>query len=254
MTAELAWLLPAFLLVAFCYATAGFGGGSSYLAILALAMLPTGELRTTALLCNLVVAGGGTWRLARAGQLPWRRAVPLVVASIPLAYLGGRLALPREQFLYLLGAVLLVAGLLMLLGRWRRDTVEESTRESENWWSSLALGGGLGFLSGVVSIGGGIFLSPVLFLSRWAAAKQIAAVTSLFIFVNSLGGLGGNLAAGRAVDWALTGPLLLAVLIGGQLGSRLTVGQLRAAQVRRAAAVLILVVAVRLLLPYVWPS
>lgn len=243
------WLVPSFFLVALCYATAGFGGGSSYLALLALTALPTGELRTTALLCNLAVAGGGVWRLGRAGKLPWRRALPLVLASVPLAYLGGRVVLPREQFLLLLGAVLLTAGALMLL---RRTREAKFNRVTTGYAGPALLGGTLGFLSGVVSIGGGIFLSPVLFLTRWAEAKQIAAVTSLFIFVNSLAGLAGNLEAGRSVDWGLTLPLLLAVLIGGQLGSRLTVRRLRSLQVRRAAAVLILVVAVRLLLPYFW--
>lgn len=233
------------------------GGGSSYLAVLALAALPTGEMRITALVCNLIVAGGGVFHFARAGELPWRKALPLVVCSIPAAYLGGRIALPREQFLGLLGIVLLCAGLAMW---WRpgpqgaspgRDPSEDKPRSrSDPRFYAAGLGGLLGFLAGLVSIGGGIFLSPVLFLRRWAPARTIAAVTSLFIFVNSLSGLGGQLSQGAAVSWRLLLVLALAVLVGGQIGTRLTLRKLSPGAIRRIAAVLIVLVGVRLLLQF----
>lgn len=113
--------------------------------------------------------------------------------------------------------------------------------------TSAGLGAGLGFLAGVVSIGGGIFLSPVLFLQRWAAARKIAAVTSLFIFVNSIAGLAGQFSRSVSVDWSLLGWLAIMVFLGGQLGTRLTIRKLSSTTIRRIAAVLIIAVGVRLL-------
>lgn len=214
-------------------------------------------MRATALVCNLIVAGGGVFHFWKAGEMPWRRALPLVLCSVPAAYLGGRIELPREQFLGVLGAVLLFAGLAMWL---RRDSaapaqppeadVSGAKPGSDSPGAILiagGLGGGLGFLAGLVSIGGGIFLSPVLFLQRWAAARAIAAVTSLFIFVNSLSGLAGQLSRGLELSWPLLSVLALAVLIGGQIGTRITLRSLSATTIRRVAAVLIIVVGVRLL-------
>jgi len=254
LTAELYLLSPVFLLIALAYATAGFGGGSSYLAVLALAALP-----------NLIVAGGGVFHFTRAGEMPWRRALPLVLCSVPAAYLGGRIALPREQFLGLLGVVLLLAGLAMWLRSGKtteekaapvpsqrdpKQAVSDSKLPTEDVKSGMLaglLGGLLGFLAGLVSIGGGIFLSPVLFLRRWASARAIAAVTSLFIFVNSLSGLAGQLSKGIEVSWQLLVVLALSVLIGGQIGTRLTLRKLSPTAIRRIAAVLIVAVGVRLL-------
>jgi uncharacterized membrane protein YfcA len=233
---------------------AGFGGGSSYLAVLALAALPTTEMRAIALVCNIIVAGGGVFHFVRAGKMPWRRALPLVLCSVPAAFLGGRIALPREQFLGLLGVVLLLAGLAMW---WRTGiTATKPEEKSEEPGTkklvgteitSGLLGTVLGFLAGLVSIGGGIFLSPVLFLQRWAAARAIAAVTSLFIFVNSMAGLAGQVSKGIEVNWQLLTALAITVFIGGQIGTRLTLKELSPTAIRRVAAILIVVVGVRLL-------
>ena len=253
LNAELLYLAPVFFLIALTYATAGFGGGSSYLAVLALAALPTGEMRATALICNLIVAGGGVFHFWKAGEMPWERALPLVLLSVPAAYLGGRIELPREQFLGLLGLVLLFAGLAMWWrpglerGRSEPDAPPEAANSGGDQLKAGLLGGALGFLAGLVSIGGGIFLSPVLFLQRWAAARAIAAVTSLFIFANSLSGLAGQLSRGLELSWQLLGVLALAVFAGGQMGTRLTLRSLSATTIRRVAAVLIVFVGVRLL-------
>jgi uncharacterized membrane protein YfcA len=233
---------------------AGFGGGSSYLAVLALATLPTTEMRAIALVCNIIVAGGGVFHFVRAGEMPWRRALPLVLCSVPAAFLGGRIALPREQFLGLLGVVLLLAGLAM----WWRTGLAAAKPEKQRdepgkkqlirmGVTSGLLGTVLGFLAGLVSIGGGIFLSPVLFLQRWAAARTIAAVTSLFILVNSMAGLAGQVSRGIEVSWQLLAALAITVFIGGQIGTRLTLQRLSPTAIRRVAAVLIVVVGVRLL-------
>lgn len=246
-------LAPIFFLIALTYAMAGFGGGSSYLAVLALTALPTPEMRLTALVCNIIVTGGGLWYYVRAGVVPWRKALPLVLCSVPAAYVGGRIALPREQFLGLLGVVLLVAGAMM----WQRTNtteVEEVVKEKTSVFAQVIIGGALGFLAGLVSIGGGIFLSPLLFLQRWGKARQIAAVTSLFILANSLAGLGGQLSAGARLAETPLAWLALAVLLGGQVGSRLTVSKLSPTVIRRVAAGLILLVGLRLLVQTVGAS
>ena len=240
-----AYLIPTFFLTALLYATAGFGGGSTYLALLALTDLPVGQLRPLALCANLVVAGGGAWRFWRAGQLPGRRAGGLVLASVPAAFLGGLVALPREQYLGLLAVVLLAAGLLTW---WRPRAAENEPPASRSQRTGLALGGATGLLAGVVGIGGGVFLAPALYRLRWGGARRIAATTSLFICANSLAGLAGQFAAGARLPGGW-GPvaLLLAVLAGGQLGTRLTLGYLSPTLIRRTTAVLIIAVALRLL-------
>ncbi|WP_198664745.1 sulfite exporter TauE/SafE family protein [Lewinella sp. IMCC34191] len=243
---DLYWLIPAFFAIALLYASAGFGGGSSYLALLALSGLPTGAMRPIALVCNLVVTGGSTVSFARAGVTPWRRALPLVGASMPAAFLGGRIQLARQEYLLLLGGLLLVAGILMIVGKGAKRTTEEKAGRRSAGIIAVTIGIGVGFVSGVVGIGGGIFLSPILFLSRWADARAIAATTSLFIALNSLAGLAGQLSVGLEWHLGLTAMLALPVAAGGWLGTRLTLRRFTPATIRNVAAVLILLVGARL--------
>ncbi len=238
------WLFTAFFVVALLYSSAGFGGGSSYLALLALSGLPTGSIRPLALICNLAVTGGGSYAFGRARITPWRRALPLVLASMPAAFAGGRVVLPREDYLLLLGLLLLLAAGLML----RRARPVRAV--AAGGWAAGAMatgiGAAVGFVSGVVGIGGGIFLSPILFLGRWAGARQIAATTSLFIALNSVAGLAGQLSVGILIDLRLAAVLLLAVVAGGQLGTRLTLHRFTPATIQKVAALLILLVGTRL--------
>ncbi len=242
------WLFASFFVVALLYSAAGFGGGSSYLALLALSGLPTGAIRPIALVCNLAVTGGGSYVFSRVGITPWRRALPLVLASMPAAFVGGRVVLPREAYLLLLGGLLVVAGGLMLLRI--RPTAEVVKASQRGGWAAgglaIAIGAAVGFVSGVVGIGGGIFLSPILFLGRWAGARQIAATTSLFIALNSVAGLAGQLSVGIHMELSLAGLLLFAVIAGGQLGTRLTLHRFTPATVQKLAALLILLVGTRL--------
>ena len=242
------WLYPAFGLIAAAYASVGFGGGSSYLALLQLAGMPFLPLRATALLCNLTVVSGGSWLYLRRGHLRCRKVLPLVLTSVPMAYLGGRLPVEAAVFYPLLGASLTVAALLM----WRRPPTTErpagSTVRNLGTWSGPLLGGAIGLLSGVVGIGGGVFLAPVLHLLRWDTPVRIAATASVFILVNSVAGLAGQLARpGLEIDWSGTLGLLLAVFIGGQLGSRLGTGVLSPTWIKRGTAVLIFAVGWRVL-------
>lgn len=236
-----------FVVTAILYASVGFAGGSTYNALLALAGVDHRVFPIVALVCNLIVATGGTYRFARAGLVPWRRLWPLLALSVPAAWIGGMLPVSKQLFLWLLGGSLLVASLLLFLQR------ERDTGERRLPLLGPALAAPIGLLSGIVGIGGGIFLAPALHLVGWDKAKRVAATASVFILANSIGGLGGQftkvaghpeLIAAAAGYW----PLALAVLIGGQIGSRAGVQLLPAIWLRRMTALLILYVSIRLLI------
>ncbi len=239
----------AFIAVAFLYASVGFGGGSTYTAILIESGLYWELVPLVSLVCNLVVVSGGVYHFAKAGHLNLRFAAPLIATSVPAAFLGGYLRLDESSFLQILGLALLVSGLLMLVDRqWRK---EREFVPQTGVPVSLGLGLLLGGLAGITGIGGGIYLAPALHLTRLAEAKTVAATCSLFILVNSLAGLAGQLVklgerAGAILD--VTYLLLpLAVLIGGQLGSRAGANWFKAPHIRRLTGLVILVVSVRLL-------
>ena len=239
------WLPLVFFLIALIYSMMGFGGGSSYLAFLVLAGLNHQEIPPVALVCNLIVTLGGVWYFHRGGHLRIEKILPFVIFSIPMAYLGGRIMIGKELFSFLLGLSLFVVGLRMLLpDKLFEHSKPVSTRKV--WAVGLPLGGVLGFLSGLVGIGGGIFLSPLLLLLRWVGVKEAAAAASLFIAVNSLAGLVGQLEKGT-FDFTLILPLGLAVLIGGQIGSRIGSYYLPKLRLQQMTAGLILYVSLRLL-------
>ena len=244
-------MVAGFGVVATVYASVGFGGGSSYLALLALFFAADPPLmRTTALLCNLIVVAGSVWLHARAGNVDSRRFGPFVAVSVPLAYAGAQLPLSREQFFGVLGVTLVGAGALLA---WRSVGPSAARRDAFAArvfprWTAPALGGGIGLLSGVVGIGGGIFLAPVLHYVRWARPAEVAALASLFILVNSAAGLAGLATAGAfAVDPALTPLCLGAVVVGGQLGARLGVHTFGGARIRLVTAALVGAVGLRIL-------
>lgn len=239
-------LAAAFLATALIYAIAGFGGGSSYTALLVLAGTDFRAVPILSLACNIIVVCAGTWRFARAGHFDWRRAWPLFVTSVPAAWIGGRLMVERELFIGLLAGSLLVAGLVMLWEpRWKRDIAPAA---SPRWVEPVA-GGGLGLLAGVVGIGGGIFLAPVLYLLRWDAPRRIAATCAAFILVNSIAGLAGQASKGVGAAGAVLGDhalLFPAVLVGGLVGAGLGARKIEPKWVRVVTALLILYVAGRL--------
>ncbi len=239
-------LTAAFFLTALLYASVGFGGGSTYIALLVLAGVGAQFVPVVAPLCNIIVVTGGTIRFARAGLVPWRRVLPLVIVSAPLAYLGGLTPIRQDIFIAILGLSLLVAGLLLLF----QSTPDDRQASRATTAGDAALGGAVGYLSGLVGIGGGIFLSPLQHLMRWAPPRQIAATASVFILVNSVAGLAGQLTKlGTAVLASVVDfwPLLVAVLVGGQIGSHAGIRLFSEPLVRRATGVLILYVAGQLL-------
>ncbi len=236
------WLPVAFLLVAFVYAAAGFGGGSAYLAVLAMTAIPFQALPQIALVCNVVVTLGGVWHFYRGGHLTIKRVLPFFVLSIPLAYVGGQIEIGQQAFYVLLGGALVAAGAWMLIPRRRIAVRPLSTRQE--WVFGLFLGAILGLLSGVTGIGGGVYLAPLLVLTGWTTPKQTAATASLFILVNSAAGLAGHLVKSVYIGWTIV-PLVAAALIGGQIGSRVGSYRLSGVAVQRLLAAIIIVVGVR---------
>jgi uncharacterized protein len=241
-------LILGFFATALLYASVGFGGGSTYTALLTLTGTDFRILPFVSLVCNVIVVTGGTIRFMRAGLVPWRKVLPLVVASAPMALLGGLTPIKQPVFMAVLGISLLVAGALLL---WQREPKFEASGPNPNPVIDAAMGGAIGYLSGLVGIGGGIFLAPLLYLLRWGAAKQIAATASFFILINSIAGLvGQSIKLGNAGEFGAVfayWPLALAVLAGGQIGSWLGIKILPPVIVRRATGVLILYVAIQLL-------
>lgn len=243
------YFIGLFFIVAALYAAVGFGGGSTYNALLVLNGTDYRILPAIALACNIVVVSGGVWRFSKEKLLDVKSLFPFLLASIPAAWIGGRLPISEMLFTGLLGGALLISGLRLLL---QRDFVfnTQSKRSISNWLASL-MGGGIGLLSGLVGIGGGIFLAPVLYSLRWDTPRKIAAACSLFILVNSISGLSGQVSKLSDNDiLALTTPywpLLPAVFLGGHIGSWMASKHIDPVILKRLTAGLILYVATRLL-------
>ena len=241
-----ALLILSFFFIAMVYASVGFGGGTSYLALMGVMAVPFDVMRPAALMCNIIVVTGGTYIFVKVGHLSWKTTWPFLLVSIPLAFLGGLWPIKEHTFFRLLGLSLVLAAMLL----WFQDKLMKlrtDEKKSDSMLLNIVLGGGIGFLSGLVSIGGGIFLSPVLHLLKWDHARRISALASVFILVNSISGLAGQLSEAGSLDWKLILPLLAAVLVGGQIGSRLGAHTFNALYIRRITAVLILVAGTNIL-------
>ena len=203
-------------LAALAYSAVGHAGASGYLAVMALLGTPAATMRPTALLLNLVVATIGTVQFTRAGYFRWSLFWPFAITSIPAAWLGGRLTLPESVYGLIVGGVLLLSALRLVL---TRAASTQAITPPRTWVAMLA-GAGLGLLSGLTGVGGGIFLSPLLLLCGWADLRTTAATSVAFIFVNSAAGLLGRMPLGDVFPPAL--PLwILAVVVGGGVGATL---------------------------------
>ncbi len=245
------FLIVSFFAIALIYSSVGFGGGSSYLALMAVMNVPQETMRPSALLCNIVVVVGGTYIFGKAGHLDWRKSWPFIVASIPFAFLGGYWKISEHNFFVLLGSTLVIASIALWVQPRPNDAGTDGKKPSDNLTLNLGLSSGVGLLSGLVSIGGGIFLSPVLHLTKWDNARKISALASVFILANSVSGLAGQFAREASIDWKFILPLLGAVLVGGQIGSRLGARRFNPLYIRRITAVLILVAGLNILKDHV---
>ena len=212
-----------FFLTAILYSSVGFGGGSTYLALLLIWGIPYQVFPIIALCCNIIVVSGNCFNYTRAGNVNIKLLLPYLISSIPLAFIGGSLQLEKNFFEILLFIVLSLAGLSLLLKFKSFDDTSDVNRNIPKLVSFI-IGGSIGFISGVVGIGGGIFLSPILLLIKAGRAKDIATSASIFILINSIAGLFGQSTKGFVFNeiynyW----PLFLLVLIGGQFGNFLNI-------------------------------
>ncbi len=235
-----------FFVTAILYSSVGFGGGSTYLALLLIWGIPYQIFPIIALSCNIIVVSGNSFNYIRARNLNLKLLLPYLIGSIPLAFIGGSLPVEKKFFEILLLIVLSVAGLLLLFKFKSYDDEEENYRKIPIT-ISIFIGGILGFVSGVVGIGGGIFLSPILFLIRAAKPNHIITTASLFILINSLSGIIGQLTKSSVLSeiqnyWFL----LLAVLIGGQIGNFLNLKIFPTRILALVTAGLVLFVAIRM--------
>jgi uncharacterized membrane protein YfcA len=207
-------------------------------------------IRPIALICNIMVVTGGTYIFYKQGKFDFKKNWPFVAASIPFAYLGGYYPIKEKSFFIILGITLIIASFLL----WFQNRIQKLSADrppmSGKLGLNMALGGGVGFLSGLVSIGGGIFLSPLLHLMNWDEVKKISAMASFFILVNSISGLAGQLTRGVQLDWSFTWPLILAVFVGGQIGSRLGANVFNPVLIKRVTAVLILIAGSNILIKH----
>jgi len=235
-----------FFLTAILYSSVGFGGGSTYLALLLIWDVPFQVFPIIALCCNIIVVSGNCFNYIKAGNINIKLLSPFLISSIPFAFIGGSLQLNKSFFEILLFAVLTLAGLSLLL-KFRSFDESKEVNNSIPKMISVLIGGSIGFVSGVVGIGGGIFLSPVLLLIRAGKTRHIATTASLFILINSISGLAGQSTKGFIFNeiynyW----PLFLLVLIGGQLGNFLNIKILPARVMILLTSGLVIFVSVRM--------
>jgi uncharacterized membrane protein YfcA len=214
---QLAIILAIFI-VAVMYSSVGHGGASGYLAVMAFLSVAPEVTRPTALVLNLFVASIGAYQFYRAGYFSWRIFLPFAITSIPFAFIGGMITLPTNVYKLLLGIVLILAALRLA---WK--FVPDTEIKQPPIWICLIIGALIGLLSGLVGVGGGIFLTPVLLLMNWSETKTAAGVSALFILVNSISGLLGNLAQIEKLPptvWFWIGAAVVGGLVGSTLGSK----------------------------------
>ncbi|MFZ9763406.1 MAG: TSUP family transporter [Candidatus Limnocylindrus sp.] len=239
-------LLPlAFFAVALLYSSVGHAGATGYLALMALAGLAPEVMRPTALVLNLAVASIAVVRFARANQLPWRLLPPLVVASVPAAFVAGSLNIPDQIYRPLLALVLIAAAIRLAAGA-RADTSIERTAHPPRKATSIVVGGAIGLLAGATGTGGGVFLTPLVIARRWATTRAAAGLSASFILANSLAGIAAKPAALALLPETL--PLaLLCAAAGGLLGSELGARKVSLITLRRLLAAVMAIAAMRLL-------
>ena len=235
-----------FFITAILYSSVGFGGGSTYLALLLIWNIPYYIFPIIALICNIIVVTGNSINYIRVGNHNFKLLIPFLIGSIPFAFLGGTLIVDKAVFEILLFLVLSVAGLLLLINNKSYENKEIIIKKI-NLFVSILIGSMLGLISGIVGIGGGIFLSPILFLLKADKPKNIVTTASLFILINSISGVLGQLTKETLLrEIFVYWPLLLAVLIGGLLGNYLNLKIFSNRVLALITSLLVIFVAIRM--------
>jgi uncharacterized membrane protein YfcA len=246
---DLTWFYILLPLISLLYAAVGHGGASGYLALMSLFSFAKEELRSTALLLNLVVAGVSFIQFYRAGHFKLRLFLVFTIASVPAAYLGGTIEINTAVYKLILAAFLLLSVLKMtgLLDRLGPKQDYDAESKKSKYALGLFIGAIIGFVSGLIGIGGGIILSPVILLLRWGTAKEAAAVSALFIWMNSLAGLIGMFSADKLLlnaNWHL---MLLLVFAGGVVGGLIGSKKLNNTKLRYLLSFVLLIAAIKLI-------
>lgn len=235
-------LTLAILIVAFLYSCVGHAGASGYIAVMTLFSLAPAEIKPTALILNILVASIATYQFWRAGHFSWSLFWPFALLATPMAFVGGYVNLPTHAFKVLIGVILLFSAVRFLV-----RPSEDSVQAAPSRPLAISLGAGLGLLSGLTGTGGGIFLTPLLLFNRWAHAKNAAAVSALFILVNSTSGLLGNLSSTRYFPgFAIA--LAVAAMVGGTAGSYYGSRKLDPLMIKRLLAAVLLIAGFKLIL------
>jgi len=240
MQLEIFFLL-AICLVAFLYSSVGHGGASGYLALMALFGVEVSMMKPSALILNLFVSSLAFIAYYRAGHFRLRLLLPFAVTSIPMAFLGASLEIPPELYKKILGVCLFIAALRIVI----RTRDEEGERKKVSIPIALAAGALIGFFSGMIGIGGGIILSPLLLLTHWGRMKETAAVSAAFIFLNSFAGLSGHIIAGMEVPREII-TWIVAVMVGGLLGSWTGGFKLSASQLKYLITTVLVIASIKL--------
>lgn len=235
-----------FLITSILYSSVGFGGGSTYLALMLIWEIPFYIIPILALCCNIIVVSGNSINYIKSGNFSLNLLLPYLVGSVPLAFFGASLSISKELFEILLFVILTIAGILLL----NRSKFFDSNKIKINQIPkkiSVLIGCVIGFISGIVGIGGGIFLSPILFLIKAGYPKQIATTASLFILINSIFGVAGQLTKDIVLNQFLNfWPLFLVVFMGGQIGNFLNIKFLSNKTLSLITSLLVIFVAIRM--------
>ena len=235
-----------FFITAILYSSVGFGGGSTYLALMLICNIPYYIFPILALICNIIVVSGNSINYVRSGNLNFKLLAPYLIGSIPFSFFGASMSLTKELFEILLFVILIIAGIFLLIQSksFNNDQIKINSIPKI---LSVSIGSIIGFTSGIIGIGGGIFLSPILFLMKAGYPKQIATTASLFILINSIFGVAGQLTKDIVFDEFLNyWPLFIVVLIGGQIGNFLNIKFLSGKTLAIITSLLVIFVAIRM--------
>ena len=235
-----------FFITAIFYSSVGFGGGSTYLALMLIWDIPYYIFPILALICNIIVVSGNSINYVRSGNLNFKLLAPYLIGSIPFSFFGASMSLTKELFEILLFVILIIAGIFLLIESksFNNDQIKINSIPKI---LSVSIGSIIGFTSGIIGIGGGIFLSPILFLMKAGYPKQIATTASLFILINSIFGVAGQLTKDIVFDEFLNfWPLFIAVLTGGQIGNFFNIKFLSGKTLAIITSLLIIFVAIRM--------